>query len=60
MENGSLVLSRFEDESIAIGSDIVVTVVSVRGNKVKLCVSAPKDVEVDRMEIREAKDRDRK
>lgn len=55
-----LVLGREEEESIIIGNDIIVTVVSIRGDKVRLGISAPKEVEVDRMEIREAKDRDRK
>lgn len=53
-----LVLSRHADESILIGSDIVVTVVAIRGDKVRLGITAPAEVEVDRREIRDAKLRD--
>ena len=52
-----LVLTRRLDQSLIIGKDIVVTVVSIRGDKVRLGVSAPSEVRVDRTEIREAKDR---
>ena len=46
-------MSRMKDESIIIGGNIEVTVVAVRGGKVRLGITAPKDVRVDRMEIRE-------
>ena len=52
-----LVLTRRLDQSLIIGKDIVVTVVSIRGDKVRLGVTAPLDVPVDRTEIRESKDR---
>lgn len=55
-----LVLSRYEDESIVIGDDIVVTVVEIRGGKVRLGIEAPRDVPVDRSEARERKDRTRR
>lgn len=55
-----LVLSRYEDESIVIGDDIVVTVVEIRGGKVRLGIEAPRDVPVDRIEARERKDRTRR
>lgn len=55
-----LVLSRHRDESIIIGKDIVVTVVDIRGDKVRLGIAAPYEVSVDRMEVREAKDRERR
>lgn len=48
-----LVFSRKSDEDIVIGDNVVVRVVSVRGNKVRLGVVAPKDVRVDRGEVRE-------
>lgn len=49
-----LVLSRQRDESIVIGDNIVVTVVDVRGDKVRLGIEAPREVSVHRREIYEA------
>lgn len=49
-----LVLSRKKNESIVIANDIVITVVEVVGNKVRLGVSAPKDVTIHRDEIHKA------
>jgi carbon storage regulator len=49
-----LVLSRTRDESIIIGDHVVVTVVDVRGDKVKLGIEAPQDVTVHRREVYEA------
>jgi carbon storage regulator len=46
-----LVLTRRVGESIAIGDDITVTVLSVFGNQVRLGISAPRDVAVHREEI---------
>ncbi|MGO8745973.1 MAG: carbon storage regulator CsrA [Thermoguttaceae bacterium] len=46
-----LVLSRKQDQSIIIGDKIVVTVVEIRGDKVRLGVQAPKEVSVHRHEI---------
>ncbi len=46
-----LVLSRKKDESIVIGDNIVVTVVSMEGYKVRLGFDAPKDVTVHRREV---------
>lgn len=48
-----LVLSRHRDESIIIGDDIVITVVDIRGDKVRLGISAPIEVSVHRQEIYE-------
>lgn len=48
-----LVLSRMLDESIKIGDDIEVTVVAIRGDKVRLGVTAPADVIVHRREVYE-------
>lgn len=50
-----LVLSRQENETVIIGDDIEITVVQIRGDKVRLGVTAPKPVAVDREEIRRAK-----
>lgn len=49
-----LVLSRHRDESIMIGDDVVITIVDIRGDKVRLGIEAPKEVSVHRQEIYEA------
>ncbi|MBM81839.1 MAG: carbon storage regulator [Planctomycetaceae bacterium] len=49
-----LVLSRQRDESIMIGDNIVITVVDIRGDKVRLGIDAPKEVPVHRQEVYEA------
>ncbi|RLS58263.1 MAG: carbon storage regulator [Planctomycetota bacterium] len=49
-----LVLSRHRDESIMIGDNIVITVVDIRGDKVRLGIQAPANVPVHREEIYEA------
>jgi carbon storage regulator len=49
-----LVLSRHRDESIMIGDDVVVTIVDIRGDKVRLGINAPQDVPVHRQEVYEA------
>ena len=49
-----LVLSRKRDESIIIGDEIEITVVEVRGDVVKLGISAPKSISVYRKEVYEA------
>lgn len=46
-----LVLSRKKNESIVIADDVVVTVVEIRGDKVRLEISAPKEIEVHRQEV---------
>ena len=53
MNRGSamLVLSRKKNESIVINDDIVVTIVEVRGGKVRLGIEAPKDIPVHRREL---------
>jgi carbon storage regulator len=49
-----LVLSRQRDETIMIGDDIEITVVDIRGDKVRLGVNAPKEISVHRKEVYEA------
>ena len=49
-----LVLSRHRDESIVIGDDIVITVVDIRGDKVRLGINAPVQIPVHRQEVYEA------
>lgn len=46
-----LVLSRKRDESIMIGDNIKITVVDIRGDKVRFGIEAPADVPVHREEI---------
>ena len=46
-----LVLSRQRDETIMIGDDIQITVVDVRGEKVRLGITAPPHVAVHRKEV---------
>ena len=46
-----LILTRKVGERVLIGDDISITVLSVRGNQVKLGVQAPKEVSVHREEI---------
>jgi len=49
-----LVLSRQRDETIMIGDDIEVTVVDIRGDKVRLGITAPREISVHRKEVYEA------
>ncbi len=49
-----LVLSRQRDQSIMIGDDIEITIVDVRGDKVRVGINAPRHVSVHRKEVYEA------
>lgn len=50
-----LVLSRQRDQSIIIGDrEITITVVDIRGDKVRIGVRAPKDTPVHREEVYDA------
>lgn len=55
-----LVLSRHRSEVIRIGDDISITVVDIRGDKVRIGVDAPSDVPVHRQEVYDQIQRDRK
>ena len=55
-----LVLSRHRDESIMIGDDVVVTIVDIRGDKVRLGIDAPQSIPVHRQEVYEAIQRENK
>ena len=55
-----LVLSRQKDESIIIGDNVEVTIVDVRGDKVRLGITAPKEIPVHRREVYEAIQREKK
>lgn len=50
-----LVLTRRVNQSIMIGDDVVVTVLEVRGDHVRIGITAPRSVAVDREEVLEAK-----
>ena len=49
-----LVQSRKKNESIVIDDRIVVTVIDIRGDKVRLGIEAPREVSVHRSEVYEA------
>ena len=49
-----LVLSRQRDETIMIGDDIEITVVDIRGDKVRLGITAPTRIAVHRKEVYDA------
>ena len=48
-----LVLTRRIGETIVIAGDIRVTVVALKGGKVRLCITAPAEIQVDRLEVHE-------
>ena len=49
-----LVLSRQRDETIMIGDDVQITVVDIRGDKVRLGITAPRQIQVHRKEVYDA------
>jgi len=49
-----LVLTRHKNESIIIGNDVTVTVVDVRGDKVRIGIQAPPTTSVHRQEVWDA------
>ena len=46
-----LVLSRKRNESIVIDGNIIITIVEIRGDKVRLGIAAPKNIPIHRREI---------
>ena len=46
-----LALSRKEDEAIVINNDIEITIIEIKGDQVKLGISAPKSVPIYRKEV---------
>lgn len=46
-----LILTRKIGEVLLVGDDVEITVLSIRGNQVKLGVNAPKEISVHRQEI---------
>ena len=55
-----LVLSRQRDETIMIGDDVEITVVDIRGDKVRLGINAPSEIPVHRKEVYDAIRRENK
>ncbi len=58
-EQAMLVLSRQRDQSIMIGDNIEITVVDVRGDKVRLGINAPNTIPVHRKEVYQAIQREK-
>lgn len=56
--NGNLVVTRYRGEKICIGNDVTVTVLDCNRGRARIAVSAPREVPVDREEIRQRKQRD--
>ena len=56
---GMLILTRRIGETLIIGNDVTTTVLGVKGNQVRLGITAPRDVSVHREEIYERIERDR-
>ena len=52
-----LVLTRKAGESVCIGDEIEVRIVSVRGQKVRIAIEAPREIAVRRKELQQAGDR---
>ena len=46
-----LILTRRVGESLIIGDDIVINILSVKGNQIRIGVNAPKEISVHREEI---------
>jgi carbon storage regulator len=49
-----LVLSRKKEEKIIIGDDIVITIVEIRGDKVRIGIEASQDIPIHRQEVYDA------
>jgi carbon storage regulator len=54
-----LILTRRTGERLCIGDDIVVTILAVKGGQVRIGITAPRDVTIDREEIHQRKLADR-
>lgn len=54
-----LVLSRRKNESLQIGPDILITICEIQGDKVRIGITAPKDVTVDRLEVAQRKEKEK-
>ncbi len=52
-----LVLTRRTGEAVCVGNSVQVSVLGVSGGQVRLGIKAPPEIEVDRQEVRERKQR---
>ena len=50
-----LILARRPNESLVIGNNITLTVLAIKGNQVRLGITAPRDVIIDREEVHQRK-----
>ena len=48
-----LVLGRKTDESLIVGSDIIITILGIEGDRVKVGINAPKHITILRSEVRD-------
>jgi carbon storage regulator len=55
-----LILTRRVEETLLIGDNITVTILGIKGNQIRLGITAPRDMEVDREEVRERKNADKR
>ena len=55
-----LILSRRTKETVVIGDTITITILSIRGNQVRVGINAPREIEVLREEVAERKRRELK
>lgn len=55
-----LIVGRRPHQAVMVGDEITIRVLGVKGNQVRIGITAPPDVEVDREEIRELKERERR
>jgi carbon storage regulator len=53
-----LILTRRPEEALQIGTNIVVTVLGIKGNQVRLGIRAPTDIVIDREEVHLRKQRE--
>lgn len=54
-----LVLARLRDESVMIGDNVKVTIVDIRGDKVRIGFEAPKSMPIHRQEVYDADKREK-
>jgi len=60
VESQMLVLARQRGQSIVIGGNVVVTIIDIRGDKVRLGIEAPEEIPVHRQEVYEAIQREKR
>lgn len=54
-----LVLSRHKNESIVVNNNITITVIELRGDKVRLGIDCPTDIPIHRQEVFDAIQREK-